>query len=288
MGSVGNYRILKLLGEGAFGYTYKGEHKILKVPVVLKERKVLKEEATDSVLRKRYSDLFREEAAIIAKLRHPSLPSFMDYVELLPNGGGQIMIISFIEGTPLDVAIGMKEGSDQVSRATKPFDDEHICWVADRIFGALSYLHGKHQIVHCDLKPANVILDIPDHNATVVDMGMASFRPEEWSKAKGGTMGYLPPEFMLGLPPIPASDIYSVGKIMIALAGGSPARGEIPDDMNLALKDFVAAMIRHDPTQRPQSVDLLRHEIALLRKKVWGRVSCQEEMKYRNIDGGRK
>jgi len=281
MPRVGSYKILSQLGEGAFGRTFKGEHTILKIPVCIKQEKTGQAP---------YTELFREEAAIIARLRHPSLPSFMDYLEL-PAPTGQVLILSYVEGEPLDKVVKTATSTDGTVSARKPIDDEHVCWIVDRILSALSYLHGRWRIIHCDLKPANIILDVPDHNATVVDLGMAFLKPIEWSKAKGGTPGYLPPEFGTGLPPIPASDIYSVGKIVCFITGGDALKGEFPSNMRSKLKQFFEPWIRHDPKQRPQNADQLRSELAKLRKKVFGRNVCQEEFKFRNSHkrkGGRR
>jgi len=265
---IGNYKVLSLIGEGSFGRTFKGEHNILKVPVCIKQEKT-------GV--KPYTELFREEAGVIAKLRHPSLPTFMDYAEM---GGaiGQVLILSFVEGTPLDKLC--EANADGI--AQKPIDDEHICWIVDRMLGALSYLHGKHSIVHCDMKPANVIIDIPDHNATVVDMGMASINPDGMTKSKGGTPAYLPPEFNIGLPPVPESDIYSVGKIVCFMTGGNPMTGTFATDMNPKLRAFFEPWIRHDPTKRTNSTDKARYELGKLRHEVYGRTSCLEEFKFRH------
>lgn len=269
---LAGWRITKQLGEGAFGRTYKCQHVCLAdLAACLKEEKT--RETMNLKERAPYQKLFREEAEILSKLHHPYLPSFLNYLEIPDDDGGiaQFMLLSFAEGIPLDKLLE-KHG---------PIDDEHICWILDRIFGALGYLHGKWKIVHSDMKPANVILQIEEHIATVVDFGLASANPVEWSKAKGGTPGYLPPEFGCGLPPIPASDIYSVGKIGVALAGGDPCKGEFPSDMVPALKEFLEPMILFDPTKRPQNVDGLRHELESLRKKVWGRTTCKEVIKYR-------
>lgn len=260
---VGSYNVTKQLGEGSFGRTFLGEHVLLKgLKACIKQEKTGQQP---------YMDLFRDEAATVARLRHPSLPSFVDYRE---EGGdvGQVLILSYIEGEPLDKLV---EGGKFV-------DDEHICWIIDRILGACSYLHGKWNIVHCDLKPGNIIVDIPDHNATVVDLGMAYFKPDDLAKAKGGTPGYLPPEFGVGLPPIPASDIFSIGKIALFLAGGDVIKGEFPSDMDKRLVDFFSPWIRHDPRERPQGVDKLRFELGELRKKVYGRSSTREQFKFRN------
>jgi eukaryotic-like serine/threonine-protein kinase len=261
---VGSYILKKLLGEGAFGRVYAGEHAILgsAVPVCIKQEKTREDP---------YMGMFRDEAEVVAKLRHPSLPTFLDYLEE-PGDVGQLLVISFIHGTPMDKLVTAQDF----------IDDEHLCWVIDRHLGALSYLHGRWEMVHCDLKPANSVLDIEDHNVTLVDFGMATLEPDDKTRAKGGTPGYIPPEFALGYPPIPASDIYSVGKIGIALAGGNVGSGEPPADMNRHLADFLVSLIRRDPVERPQNVDDLRDDLEKVRRRAFGRVTCDEMFKYRD------
>lgn len=267
---IGSYEIQKQLGEGSFGRTFLAEHQFIKGL-----KACIKQEKTGQ---KPYTELFKEEAHIVSRLRHPSLPSFLDYMEL---GGdiGQVLVLSYIDGEALDKLV---LGSDDKNPKSDFIDDEHICWIIDRILGALGYLHGRWNIVHCDLKPGNVIIDLKDHNATVVDLGMAYFKPDDISKAKGGTPGYFPPEFGAGLPPIPASDIFSVGKIALFMSGGDVLRGEFPASMNKELVQFFSPMIIHDPRERPQNVDKVRHDLGVLRKKIFGRSSCREMFKFRD------
>lgn len=268
---IGSYTVKQKLGEGSFGRTFMGEHNLL--PGV---RVCIKQEKTGE---RPYTDLFREEAQVCARLRHPSLPSFIDYLE--SGEYGQVLLLSFIEGEPLDQVVDIRATPDGRFIAHKPIDDEHICWIVDRILGALWYMHGRHKIIHCDIKPQNVILDIGDHNATVVDLGMASIKPTESSKAKGGTAGYIPPEFATGLPPIPAADVYSTGKIVCAISGGDPLRGELAHDMHPKLAEFFEPWIRQDPMQRPQTCEDLRGQLHDLRRQVFGRTTCNEAFKFR-------
>lgn len=272
---IGNYEIEHLIGEGAFGRTFKGVHRIIGVPVCIKQEKTGKDP---------FRGLFREEARVIAKLRHPSLPSYIDYFEL-PSPIGQVLLISYIDGQPLDKLVQTKVTDENKVIASRPIDDEHICWITDRILGAVAYLHGKHRVIHCDLKPGNVIMEVSDHNANVVDLGMAAVNPVEFTKAKGGTTGYLPPEFDIGLPPIPASDIYSIGKIVCFIAGGDVIQGVFPTDMHPELREFFETWIRHDPLQRPNNAEKLRTELTSLRRKVFKRSTCREEFKFRYENG---
>lgn len=262
--NIGSYTLTKKIAEGNFGRTYLAKHNILDRKVCVKQEKTGIED---------YKKLFRQEAMMIGGLRqgHPSLPYLIDYIEHTDPKIGQMMILSYAEGENLE-SIVEKNG---------PIDDEHICWILDRILGALSYLH-YHGIIHSDLKPENVILDIDDHNATVVDLGMASLRPDEYSKAKGGTMYYLPPEFGLGKPPIPSSDIYSLGKIAIRLSGGNIGNGSIPDDMKPSIKEIIEEMVRIDPMQRPKNADELRSRFMKARMKEYGRTSTVEKFKFRS------
>lgn len=268
MGRVGSFKIAGLLGEGAFGFTFRGEHAILgqAMPVCIKERKELVEPDQEKLSKR----MFREEAELLARVRHFGLPVLLDYIE----SPGQVMILSFIHGEPLSTDVA-KNG---------PLDDEHLCWVLDRILSPLDYLHGRWRMVHSDLKPDNVILDIPNHEAVVVDLGLATLKPDDKTRAKGGTPGYMPPEFALGFPPIPASDIYSAGKIAIFLATGDTTmveRGECPADMSPKLKALITRMILRDPSQRPSSAGALRDELHQIRHAVFGRSTCLEVMKRR-------
>lgn len=259
---VGSYKIDKLLGEGAFGRVYSGHHILLPgIKVCIKQEKTQTEP---------FKGMFKAEAELLAQLRHHACPTFLDYLEE-PGDVGQLIVLSFIEGTPMDKLLE-KRG---------PVDDEHICWILDRILSGLSYLHGRHNVVHCDLKPGNAILDEDNHQVTLVDFGLATLKPDDTTRAKGGTPGYIPPEFALGYPPIPASDIFSVGKIGIALAGGDILKGEPPADMPQPMQDLLLRMIRRDPKERPQTVEVIRDDILHLRKKVWGRTTCVEKFKYR-------
>ena len=261
---AGSYKIKKLLGEGAFGRVYAGHHWLLpNVRVVIKQEKTQEEP---------FKTMFRDEAELLAKLRHHACPTFLDYLEE-PGDVGQLIVMSFIDGTPLDKLVAEKG----------PIDDEHICWILDRILSGLGYLHGRWNMVHCDIKPANAVLDIDDHQVTLVDFGLATLKPDDETLAKGGTPGFIPPEFALGYPPIPASDLYSVGKVGIALAGGDILQGEPPADMHPLLQEFLGKLVRRDPKERPQEADPLRNDLHALRKRAWGRTTCVEMFKHRGV-----
>lgn len=251
---IGNFTIEKELGEGSFGRTFLAKHNTLGYYVVVKQEKTAAEPSIS---------LFRDEARLLQQARHFGLPSLIDYYET--EEFGQIMILSYIEGTIL--------------AKIKPITDEHICWILDRIFSILSYMHGHMKVVHADVKPENMIVDIPNHMVNLIDLGMGVQNANPKTKAKGGTPGYMPPEFEAGFPPIPESDIYSTAKVASFLAGGDPMLGTLPMDMNPDLKNFINRMMIREPQKRGRADDL-RKELHNIRCRNFG-PNTKDAIKYR-------
>lgn len=251
---IGNFEIEKELGEGAFGRTFIARHNLLNYKVVIKQEKTGAEPS---------KTFFKDEAKLLQQARHFGLPTLIDYYETADFG--QVMILSFIEGTLLS--------------KMKPVKDEHVCWIIDRVLSVLSYLHGHLKIIHSDIKPDNMICDIPNHMVSLIDLGMGVQNADAKTKAKGGTPGYMPPEFEAGYPPIPESDIFSVGKVAVAISGGDPMVGSLPTNMHPELKAFINKMLIRDPKKRGTADDL-RKELYRLREKCFG-TSTVKVIEYR-------
>lgn len=256
---IGSYKILRQISEGAFGRTYLGEHLLLRVPACVKQEKTGLPE---------YMKLFRDEARLLAKLHHEGLPGFQDYYE--DADFGQAIVMSFVEGESLH---GLTQKGGYV-------DDEHICWIVQRLLEILTYMHYLG-VVHCDIKPENVLLKVQDHQVVLVDFGLCAVRPDAASLPKGGTEHYLPPEFLVGTSPVPASDLYSLGKTAVFMAGGDIRTGTLPADMRPELKSLIARLIRRDPDARPQSAAETHRELLAVRRKAFGRTESREMFKYR-------
>ena len=88
----------------------------------------------------------------------------------------------------------------------------------------LAYLHYSCRdcIIHCDVKPDNILLDelfVPK----VADFGMAKLVGREFSRVLTtlrGTIGYLAPEWISGVPISAKTDVYSYGKVLLELISG--------------------------------------------------------------------
>ncbi|XP_020081235.1 G-type lectin S-receptor-like serine/threonine-protein kinase At2g19130 isoform X1 [Ananas comosus] len=88
----------------------------------------------------------------------------------------------------------------------------------------LAYLHEECRecIIHCDIKPGNILLDA-DFKAKVADFGMAKLIGRDFSRVlttMRGTIGYLAPEWISGLPISPKVDVYSFGMMLFEIISG--------------------------------------------------------------------
>lgn len=260
--NIGSYELQKQIGEGAFGRTYLAKHRLLGVPVCLKQEKT-----GDA----RFKQLFMEEAKTLARLHHESLPAFMEYYDDPDPVIGQIIAMSFVKG----------ESLAQVLEHGGAVDDEHVCWIIQRLLRVMGYLH-YHGVVHCDVKPDNILLQLKEHNVVLVDFGLVADRPTRKTAPKGGTEHYLPPEFLQGASPRPESDLYSVGKVAVALLGGNVGTGMIPSDVHPKLRAFFAPFIRQDPKARPTQAMQLHDELIELRRTIFKQATTSELFKFRS------
>jgi eukaryotic-like serine/threonine-protein kinase len=108
---------------------------------------------------------------------------------------------------------------------------EAIC-IFRQVAEATGHAH-THGIVHCDLKPGNVLVDRAGR-AVVTDFGFAHIVAGGAAVgAIGGTSGYIAPEILqLESPPTPAADIYALGALLWTLTtGGLPDAGDHPADV---------------------------------------------------------
>ena len=205
--------------------------------------------------------LLQRESGLLAKIHHHSLPTFRDIVRV--EDGSYVLIMSYIEGKSLDKTI-------EKHKAIHP---EDVSWVTQRLLNALHYLHHMGMI-HGDVKPPNIIVQPENHNAYLVDYGLSTFQPRAESCADGYTPIFVPPEIKEGKPPLPVSDLYSLGLSMIYALGGNPLTKEIPEHVPSKLQDFFRDMTQFDPLKRPSwEQDDLVKRLSNIREEVFGRKS---------------
>jgi serine/threonine-protein kinase len=148
------------------------------------------------------------EAAAVRRLDHPAIARLLAHHL---DGDQPALAFEHVEGVPLDQHI-----ADHAPLA--PTDAARI---AATIAEALAHAHAQG-VVHRDVKPANVILD-NGGGVHLLDFGVAGQAGVLGLTEVGTTVGTLPymaPEQLAGLPPIPATDVYALGVVLYEMLAG--------------------------------------------------------------------
>lgn len=236
------YRIERLIGRGGMASVYAANDTQLRRDVALK---VFRPELADRDDMRRHEG----EVGLLAALNHPGLVTLFDAVA--DDAGAVVLVLELIEGGDLRAVMdaGAMSGID-------------VALIGAAIADALAYSH-ERGIVHRDIKPANILVPTSTAGHTgarakLADFGIARLIDETRVTAIGSVLGtahYLSPEQALGGEVGPASDVYSLGLVLIeALTGARPHPG--------TGVETVAARLVSDPDLpsrlRPDWVDLLR------------------------------
>lgn len=224
MRRIGPYEVIRPLGAGAFAVTSEARHAVLGTKACLKEARDRADEPA-----------MLEEARILWDLHHPSLPTLRDV--LFGPDGRLALAMRFVEGTPLDRAA--------------PLDWRTAVRVLGRLLRALRVLHHRG-LVHNDVKPANILLEPDRHGVVLVDFGMCSVRPGRRSRAAGFTPLFVAPEVAAGAPPLPESDLYSLGLTLLWSLGGDVERRVLPDAVPDPLLELLVRLSAREPERRPR------------------------------------
>ncbi|HEY7725321.1 MAG TPA: serine/threonine-protein kinase, partial [Anaeromyxobacteraceae bacterium] len=207
---VGKYRVLNLIDRGGMGQVYRATHLALDRPVALKmlNRALL----ADPALVQR----FHREARAASRLNHPNSVAIIDFGET--EDGTLFMAMELVPGRSLARLIAEEF----------PLGTPRVGKIGSQILAALTEAHGLG-ILHCDLKPQNVMIE-SRHDETdvvkVVDFGIAKLLEgadgPRLTRAGtvAGTPGYMSPEQARGETLDPRSDLYSVGVILYELVTG--------------------------------------------------------------------
>ncbi|MFF6998450.1 serine/threonine-protein kinase [Streptomyces sp. NPDC008313] len=248
---VGSYAIERVLGEGGMGTVYLARSRGGR-PVAVKVAKP--ELARDPEFRER----FRAE---IAAARAVGGFHTAPVVDADPDAAAPWLATAYVAGPNLAHLLA----------AQGPMREDALRQLALALVEALQAIHGCG-LVHRDLKPGNIIM--ADDGPRVVDFGIA--RAVEGARltmtgVAVGTPGFLAPEQAEGLPVTPAADIFALGAVLVAAAGGSPFGDGTPaalmyrsvhhePDLSTlppSLRPVVAACMAKDPRQRPVAAQLL-------------------------------
>lgn len=262
----GRYRLDAPLGRGGMGQVFRASDERLERPVALKAVDLT--QSGNPTLGER----FRRESVATARLNHPNIVTIYD-----AGSDGRVawLVMELLPGR--SVAHMLREQG-----RLAPQEAVHI---ARRIADALVATHAIG-VVHRDVKPSNVMVDGP--RVKLLDFGIAqvSLNAESYLTAPATTLGtaaYMSPEQAQGMRATPASDVYALGGVLVAMLTGEPpypgdnaiqvtnrhltepvvsVRARRPE-VSPALDDLVTRMLAKDPAARP-STDVVARALAHL------------------------
>ena len=198
---IGKYRVTGRIGRGGMGMVYRGYDEVLEREVAVK---TLTAEATlDGESRRR----FEIEAKAAARLQHPNI---VTVYELGEDRGVPFIAMELLAGIDLE----------HLMRSGETILLQEKLDVMIQVCRGLAYAH-EHKVIHRDIKPSNIRL-LEDGAAKIMDFGIAKLAGTGVTKTgmMVGTVHYMSPEQIRGMPLDGRSDVFSVGVILFELLSG--------------------------------------------------------------------
>jgi len=206
--TLGHYRIVEKIGAGGMGVVYRARDEQLDRDVALK---ILPAGLlADEMARNR----FRKEALALAKLNHPNIETVYEFGSA---GGVDILAMELIPGETLGARL-----------VHASFSSKETGRLGVQLAEGLAAAHAQG-VVHRDLKPGNLMLT-PEGRLKILDFGLARLvQPGTEYEASGtisetsaisGTLPYMSPEQLKGLPVDARSDLFAAGAVLYEMVTG--------------------------------------------------------------------
>ncbi|KAJ4780935.1 Leucine-rich receptor-like protein kinase family protein [Rhynchospora pubera] len=224
-----------LIGVGTYGSVFKGN---------LGSGELIAVKVLD-LQQQGASKSFMAECEALRNIRHRNLLKILTVCSSVDNSGREFkaMVFEFMPNGNLDMWVHPKVDQKVGSRSLTLAERVNI---AVDVATGLNYLHNlcATPVVHCDLKPSNVLLD-ENMTAHIADFGLVRFlqkingkgyRAPFTSVAAMGSIGYVPPEYGVGNHASPQGDVYSYGVLLIELfIGKRPTDTMFKDGLTLQM-----------------------------------------------------
>ncbi|MCB9618427.1 MAG: protein kinase [Sandaracinus sp.] len=191
----GKYLLDALLAEGGMARVYRAR---LRGALGFEKPLVVKQVRPELARDPRFVAMFVEEAKTLVRLSHPHI---VPVYELGVVDGTYFLAMELVEGPTL--ANLLREG---------PLPATWVARLGEQIAEALHHAHDRFGLVHRDVTPRNVLVDVEGH-ARLVDFGIAT-PAEGLSGEVFGSPGYMSPEQLRGEPLDARSDLFSLGAVL--------------------------------------------------------------------------
>ncbi|CAN1137309.1 Probable LRR receptor-like serine/threonine-protein kinase At3g47570 [Linum perenne] len=247
--ATNGFSIANQIGVGSFGSVYKGVLNEIGEASINIAVKVF------NLQRRGASKSFMAECEALKNIRHKNLVRIVTVCSSVDHEGNDFkaLIYEFLANGSLEDWLHRPIERIDESTTTRSLNFIQRLTVAIDIAYAVDYLHNNcgTPIVHCDLKPSNVLLD-EDMVAHVSDFGLARFlsavaNPSSSTIGIKGTIGYAPPEYGMGNEVSTQGDIYSYGILLLELFTGKRPTDETFKD-RLSLHNIVKSALSKQRT----------------------------------------
>ena len=265
----GRYRLQQELGKGGMGVVYLAQDTQLHNRAVV--IKVLRDANAEDWTTKK----FRQEIEALVRIEHPGVVGIFDSGEM-PNGQ-LFVVMQFVDGVNLRSILTSKGR----------LDFEETSRIVEQVGRALTAAHNQG-VLHCDLKPENIMLQklqTGEEVVKLIDFGIAKIRDSKVTSVEptkvAGTMEYMAPEQLNGTPTT-SSDIFAMGVIAYEMLTGTkpfPANNlfqlfeahrtgvkesptKLRPDLPVAAEMAILKALTPEPSQRQQKARELGEELS--------------------------
>eukprot|EP00299_Pterocystis_sp_00344_P015517 c7756_g1_i1.p1 GENE.c7756_g1_i1~~c7756_g1_i1.p1 ORF type:complete len:888 (+),score=276.05 c7756_g1_i1:78-2666(+) len=282
---INEYRVLREIGRGTYGLVYQcAKHvvgdeivnvderveqrhyavKVVKKSVLMKRRQFSKKVSQENVL---VTDRELGEVVIMKKLNHPNIVRLFEVIDD-PEEDELILVMEYVDGG--DVMTYLRAG---------PMDEDLAFRLFRQMLCAVNYMHSIN-VLHCDIKPANIIVTKERGEAKLCDFGVSRAAiSHDKSYLSRGTPAFMAPELLTSRNPTftPAVDVWGLGACLFMFVTGHPPFSAFSSTQ-------LAAKIRNSPVEFPPNVDVdvqLKDLIVrMLHKRPNKRISLRDVMTH--------
>jgi serine/threonine-protein kinase len=225
---LGRYRVIELADKGGFGNV------LVCWDIRLQRRVAIK------CLPITQAGSSQEEALAEARtssfLSHPNIVTVFDFET---DDEYAYIVMEYVDGVTLSEFMRRVEGGVLIW--------SEAAYVLKSVASALDFAH-ENGVLHLDIKPANVMIDYSG-NVKLADFGMASLASAAgWAGARGGTVGYMPPEQLSGDLVDERTDVFSLACVTFqALTGTNPFAAETAEESLAKIEKGAPLLSAYEP-----------------------------------------